>query len=368
MMQTYGCRGIAVVMFLGSVIPASAQIAKDANKYLGNTTTSGRIVSDFGLYWNQITPEVESKWTSVEQRRGTYDWTSLDKVVTYAMTNGIPWKISSLINGGSTQSWLMSLSQSSQREAIEAWFDALAIRYPNVPLIEVVSEGHPNHMPAAFRNALGGAGATGFDWILEAFRMAAARWPKAVLIYDDYGNIEYAAEMEWTERLIRGARNAWVRIDALGCQGHDAYDLQPDVLKKNLDRLARLEIPIHISEYDVPKTDDSVHAAIVASQFPVFWNHPCVAGVTFWGHLVGSTWREGTGWVRPDGKERPALIWLKEYVRGNPGAPFACTTVDVQAPVQRGGARDRGRLEVDLPRGAVRWVGDGRVFDVLGGR
>ena len=366
MMQTYGCRGIVVaILFLGA-IPSTAQIAKGANKYLGNTTTNGAIRSDFGRYWNQITPEVESRWTSIEQRRGTYDWSSLDKVVTYAMMNGIPWKISSLINGGSTQSWLMSLPPSAQRDAIEAWFDTLAFRYPNAPMIEVVSEGHPNHMPAAFRNALGGTGATGFDWILEAFRMAAARWPKAVLIYNDYGNIENSAEMAWTESLIHAARNARVRIDALGCEGHEAYNLQPAVLKKNLDRMARLEMPLHISEYDVPKTNDSVHASIVSSQFPVFWNHPCVAGVTFWGHLVGSTWSEGAGWVRPDGKERPALVWLKEYVRSNPGASYACNTVDVEARARRSGTLGRGRLDVDLHRGTILWEDEGRKLDVLG--
>jgi predicted PurR-regulated permease PerM len=46
--------------------PALGQAAKDANKFLGNITTWGQVRTDFIEYWNQITGENESKWSSIE--------------------------------------------------------------------------------------------------------------------------------------------------------------------------------------------------------------------------------------------------------------------------------------------------------------
>ena len=52
------------------------------------------------------------------------------------------------------------------------------------------------------------------------------------------------------------------------------------------------------------------------AHIPVMWNHPGVAGITIWGYIYGSTWVEGTGLIR-NGQERPALVWLKEFIKDN---------------------------------------------------
>src|SRR5690606_41953534 len=66
---------------------------------------------------------------------------------------------------------LTSLSQAEQLAEIEEWFDAAKAKYPDLPMIDVVNEAHPNHAPAPFKNALGGDGATGYDWIMKSFQM-----------------------------------------------------------------------------------------------------------------------------------------------------------------------------------------------------
>lgn len=53
----------------------------------------------------------------------------------------------------------------------------------------------------------------------------------------------------------------------------------------------------------------------------MFWNHPKIVGVTYWGYIVGSTWRKGTGLLNSSGSERPALTWLINYVKKNPNPP-----------------------------------------------
>jgi hypothetical protein len=58
--------------------------------------------------------------------------------------------------------------------------------------------------------------------------------------------------------------------------------------------------------------------------FPVYWNHPAVAGITLWGYVEGSTWAAGTGLLNADGTEGSAMTWLKSYMESLPdvGYPF----------------------------------------------
>jgi endo-1,4-beta-xylanase len=155
---------LALIGVLLAAITSQGQPAQGANKFLGNITTMGQVRSDFLTYWNQITPENESKWSSVEGTRNTMRWTGVDNVKNFAEKNKISWKFHTLVWGGQCPSWINGLSQNDQLTEINQWFDLAAQKYPNVPMIDVVNEAHPNHAPAPYRNALGGNGTSGYDW------------------------------------------------------------------------------------------------------------------------------------------------------------------------------------------------------------
>ena len=308
-------------MFLVVLNSFAQPPAEGANKFLGNITTGGQVRSDFYNYWNQITGENEHKWGSVEWSQGSRNWGNGDRIANYAKEKGIPWKFHTLIWGSQYPNWITSLSQSQQLAAIEDWMDAAASRYPDVEMIDVVNEAFPRHAPAPFKNALGGDGATGFDWIIKSFEMARERWPNAILIYNDYNNCEYDDEVNWTVELIETMLEAEAPIDAIGCQAHDAWKLSTDKVKQNIDKLAATGLPIFITEYDIGESDDNRQKQIMQEQFTMFWEHPRIVGITYWGYIVGSTWRNGTGLMSSSGAERPALTWLKEYVKENPDPP-----------------------------------------------
>jgi endo-1,4-beta-xylanase len=46
----------------------------------------------------------------------------------------------------------------------------------------------------------------------------------------------------------------------------------------------------------------------------MYWNHPSVKGITLWGYIVGSTWRNNTGIQQPNGTMRPAMTWLMDFL------------------------------------------------------
>ena len=105
-------------------------------------------------------------------------------------------------------------------------------------------------------------------------------------------------------------------------------------MKSNIDKLAATGLPIYITEFDIPEANDATQKTIMEAKFKVFWNHPKVVGITYWGYIVGQTWKSGTGLLTTAGVERPALTWLKEYVKSNPNPPldFPSVSISIGAP------------------------------------
>ena len=108
-------------------------------------------------------------------------------------------------------------------DEITEWFDAAAARYPDLDYIDVVNEALPGHNPAPFKNALGGDGASGYDWIVKAFIMARERWPKAVLIYNDFNTFMWNTDAYID--LLKKIKAAGAPVDVAGCQAHDLGDI-----------------------------------------------------------------------------------------------------------------------------------------------
>ena len=311
----------AAVLFLGLLTLQAQPPAEGANKFLGNITSRGQVRSDFGQYWNQITAENEHKWSSVERNRDQMNWGGGDAVADYAAQADVLWKFHTLVWGSQYPNWITGLSQQEQLQEIEEWYDLAKAQYPEIPMIDVVNEAHPNHAPAPFRQALGGEGATGYDWIIKSFEMARERWPNAILIYNDYNIIEWNDEVNWVVDMVNTLLEAGAPIDAIGAQAHDAYRIDSATLQNNLDKVASTGLPIFISEFDIPETDDNTQLNIMQDKMKIFWNHPAVVGVTLWGYIVGQTWKNGTGLLTTGGQARPALTWLMDYIEQNPNPP-----------------------------------------------
>lgn len=298
-----------------------AQMAVGSPKFLGNITTAGNVRADYLQFWNQITAENECKWGSVEGTRDQYNWTGCDRVYNFAKQNGIPTKFHTLVWGSQypghnpndlTAGWLMQLSQADQLIEITEWFDEAQKRYPDLDMIDVVNEAVPGHAPAPFKNALGGDGATGYDWIITAFRMARDRWPNAILIYNDYNALTWQ-RAEYIDLLNKIKGSGYV--DAAGLQSHGLEGLSAATLRTYLEEIhTKVGLPIVVSEYDVNIQDDTAQKNKLEEQLPVFWEADYVAGVTMWGYVLGSTWIDYSGLIRSDGSERPSMTWLKSYI------------------------------------------------------
>ena len=305
-----------------------AQLSTNPDKFLGNITTGWPGSMDyngfkFSEYWNQVTPENGTKWGTVEGTRNSYYWSGADPAFKYAKEHGFPFKFHCLVWGSQYPNWIKNLSAEDRYKAIEKWMDKVKSKYPDLELIDVVNEAIDGHQADTYlmREALGGNGETGYDWIIKAFEMAHERWPNAILIYNDFNTFNWNTD-QFID-LVRTLRDAGAPIDAYGCQAHDLGGVSQNTFKSVMAKIQdALKIPMYITEYDIGDTNDSNQKWNYQQHFPVMWEADFCAGVTLWGWMYGNTWindnntgEKGISGIIKNKKERSALTWLREYMQ-----------------------------------------------------
>jgi endo-1,4-beta-xylanase len=332
------CLAVCLVMLLVIVLVPStsfSQLAIGSNKFLGNAITYGsNIPSNFLAYWNQVTPGNDGKWGSVEAAQGVFTWSGCDAIYNLAQTNGIPFKYHNLIWGEQQPGWISTLDSASQRAAIKAWIDSVGHRYPTMDFIDVVNEpfNNPpdgNSGRANYIKALGGTGATGWDWVVTAFTWARQACAPGVKLLINEFNILQVNNVTSSYIALIDTLKARGLIDGIGIQGHyfefkraaylvakgqSYYSYPISTLKSNLDRIASSTgLPIYISEFDIDEEDDNTQLQNYQTYFPLFWTDPAVKGMTLWGYNYGDTWLP-YAYIDSLGVERPALTWLRTYL------------------------------------------------------
>lgn len=311
---------IGFVLFLGLFIqslPAKAELVS-SEKFLGNIIANN-VPSNFKNYWNQVTPENATKWGSVESSRNNMNWGAADTCYNYANKNGYPFKFHTLVWGSQEPGWISSLSASNKKAEVLEWYKAASARYGYSEYVDVVNE--PLHAKPSFKDAIGGDGSTGWDWVIWSFEQARIYFPNSKLLINEYGiiNDPNATRNYLTIINLLKARGL---VDGIGIQCHEfnLNTVTTRTMKNNLDSLAATGLPIYVSELDI-SGNDSTQLALYKEKFPVLWEHPAVKGITLWGYIEGQTWKANTHLVTSSGAERPALKWLLKYLKDNTPTP-----------------------------------------------
>jgi GH35 family endo-1,4-beta-xylanase len=339
--------------------PPGPAIALGQPKFLGCAYSAAQ-APNFDKYFNQVTPENGGKWGTVEAVRGTFDFSQLDAAYNEAKASGLPFRMHTLIWGAQQPTWMESLPADQQLQEIKNWFAAVAARYPSIDFIDVVNE--PLHNPPSgaghgnYIDALGGSGATGWDWVITSFQLARQYFPNAKLELNEFGLTNDASEAQRYVQIIQLLQQQHL-IDAIGVQGHAFNTNVPaSTLTSNLDLLGATGLPIYITEMDVDGLTDGIQLADYQRIFTAFWSHPDVAGVTLWGYRPGLFRNAQRAYIAYDnGAERPAMKWLQEFVHNFP--LFVSQPQDVIVPL--GGTATIAVLVGPAPAPTYQWLKDG---------
>ncbi|GBF76989.1 putative 1,4-beta-xylanase [Paenibacillus sp. 598K] len=352
---------VSLFLLLIALVSTSMAGSADAglasgSKFLGNIIANNP-PSNFSTYWNQVTPENSTKWGAVEGTRNVMNWGGADTAYNYAQTNGFPFKFHTLVWGSQEPNWVSGLSATNQRAEVLQWIQAAGQRYPNAEYVDVVNE--PLHAKPSYRNAIGGDGVTGWDWVIWSFEQARLAFPNAKLHINEYGIISDPNAAAQYVNIINILKSRGL-IDGIGIQCHyfNMDTVSTTTMNNVLNTLAATGLPIYVSELDMTG-DDNTQLARYQQKFPVLWNHPAVEGVTLWGYIEGQTWATNTHLIRSNGTERPALQWLRTYLGGNPGNPGNPGTVTQLADFESGTESWSGSNAAGGPWSTTAWSSKG---------
>jgi endo-1,4-beta-xylanase len=310
----------------------SQPLASGHSKFLGNVDGNSGPTANWSTYWNQITPENAGKWEYNEPSRGNYSWGGLDAAYNYAKQRGIPIRLHTLVWGQQYPGWIGSASLDTIAVAIEERIKIIGERYPDMDFVDVVNE--PLHAytnsadwpyAAKIKDALGGNGSTGWDWVIRAFEMARQYMPNAKLHLLDYNLLRSSTNANTIIQIVNLLQERNL-IDGVCEQAHRMFieDVTSETIKSNLNLLATTGLPIYINEFDLGNSgnagtpNDDQQLQYYQRIFPILWEHHAVKGITIWGYIQGTVWQTSTYLVLTDGSERPAMIWLRNYLsKGN---------------------------------------------------
>lgn len=324
-----------VIITVGSADVKSVGLSAGKGKYLGNII-AGNIRSDFNNYWNGVTAENGCKWGSVERTRDVMSWTNADLIYNHAKKNNMAFRYHAIAWGSQYPDWIKTLNTADFKAEMEEYMAAIAARFPLIDQIDVLNENMYKNTwnkqehaagTAYFRAGLGGPGATGYDWAIWLFEKARFYFPNAKLVVNDFELETNSTGLNEILDLIKVLRDRGL-VDGIGTQAHyfNIDGISATTLQNALNSMAKSGVPVYVTELDMKgKTvSEAGQQTSYKTAFPVYWNHPAVAGITLWGYVEGATWAEGTGIFNSNGTERSAMTWLKSYVTELPdvGYPF----------------------------------------------
>jgi hypothetical protein len=167
------------------------------------------------------------------------------------------------------------------------------------------------------------------------------------LIYNDYNTVQWQKN-EGID-LIQKLKKGGAPVDAYGLQAHDMMSqgggaggtggggscLSINTLKSTIEEIwNKTQIPLFISEYDIFTSNDNVQKQCYQEQISYFMENEHIAGITIWGYIYGATWNDGTSGIIKDNKDRPAMTWLKEYLKSNKGVNTTGLATGEVTPVE----------------------------------
>jgi len=217
---------VAVLALVASACTLRTE-AHNARALIGAGATNPSFLDDpdfarvLGQQFNSLSPENELKWSFNEPQQGVFDFTKLDRLVTYAQKHDMAVKGHGLISGCCNPAWLQQIKDpNALRAAMTTHFDTLMTRYAGkVDRWDVVTEplsiaGGTGLSPNDFFNVLGPG------YVADAFRIAHAADSNAKLFLNE-SLVEFnATKRQELYDLVSGLVADGVPIHGVGLEMH----------------------------------------------------------------------------------------------------------------------------------------------------
>ncbi len=273
--------------------------------------------------FNAAVTENALKWHDMERRDGKVNYGVVDAVLAWTEEHDIPLRGHCVFWGipGRVQNWLKQLDDDGLREALKTRATTIARRYRGrFAEFDLNNEMmHANY----YADRLGpGITKEMANWFKEAD-------PDARLFVNDY-DVLTGKRLEDYIRHIRGLLEQGVPLAGIGVQGHlHGETFEPEALHHALDELARIGLPICVTEFNMPgqrsvfrrrrdlkltAEQEQAKAKALTDYYRICFSHPAVEGILMWGFWEGANWIRQSSLYRRDWTPTPAAEAYRDLV------------------------------------------------------
>jgi GH35 family endo-1,4-beta-xylanase len=273
--------------------------------------------------FNAAVTENAFKWLSMERNQGQVDYKVVDAILEWTSEHSIPLRGHCVFWGipNRVQNWLKQMDDEHLSEALKDRAVTTAHRYRGrFAEFDLNNEMiHGNYYAERL-----GPGIT--KQMAEWFKQED---PQATLFVNDY-DVLTGKRLDDYITHIRGLLQEGVPIGGIGVQGHlhgESFD--PDALRGALDKLAKIGLPICITEFNMPgqrsrfnqrrnlkltPDEERAKAEAITDYYRICFAHPAVRGILMWGFWEGANWIPQSSLYRRDWTPTPAADAYRELV------------------------------------------------------
>jgi GH35 family endo-1,4-beta-xylanase len=299
------------------------------------------IFTSLGIY-NQATAIYSDLQYAMQTGPNSFNWSSFDAMTSFCVSNNLKRTWYGMFAAAVTQPWLDGNGLSGQAlvTACTNFVAAAAARSPDIPYINFCNEGilHSD-ASGTMQQAFGGAGATGYNWIINIGKLFRQYFPNARLGVNDYNfesagndlpysdNGSYGNDVTQLPKMLNAIRilkQAGV-IDWVGMEAYSLETVSSANLTSAFNQIGALGVNIILTEFSPdayvgPGADPNKVSADWQRLFPLCYGNQYVIGVTGpWDYRWSNTQNGGIGGSQffVDDRTNPYTIEpVVNYLRG----------------------------------------------------
>ena len=291
----------------------------------GRTPESDRVMfkQKFLELFNSAVTENAVKWANMEPRKGEVNYAVVDAILEWCDANNIPLRAHNLFWGihQFVQPWVKELSDEELEQTLKNRAITITSKYKGrFAEYDLNNEMiHGNF----YEERLGD------DITLKMAKWAQQGDPDIKLYLNDYDILTGKKLNEYMEH-IRLLLKQGVPIAGIGVQGHlHAESFDRAEVKRALDSLAQFNIPIRITEFNMPgqrskfynnrnlqmtPEEEQQKAIDLVDYYRICFAHPAVDGILMWGFWEGANWIPQSSLYKRDWTPTPAAHAYKNLI------------------------------------------------------
>jgi GH35 family endo-1,4-beta-xylanase len=265
--------------------------------------------------FNSAVTENALKWGTMEREKGKVDFATVDNMLVWTDAHQIPLRGHNLYWGIDqfVQDWVKNLDDQELTETLHTRARTIAPRYKGrFAEYDLNNEMiHGNY----YEKRLG-----------PDITRKMAEWiqdydPETELYLNDY-DILTGNRLEDYVKHIQALLDQGVPVGGIGVQGHlHGEDFDPAALRNALDVLAKFDLPIKVTEFNIPgqrskfykdrslqltPEEEQRKAENLVTYYRICFAHPAVDGILMWGFWEGGNWIPVSSLYNKDWSPTPA--------------------------------------------------------------